>query len=220
MSGINVTTGAATCSIVAKSPPAVVVIYRDREPLPQYLFRDTGAYVSVRFDGEEFSLENNLAAKLIGEMLRKANQTTPPADLLAIGNRKPGIENNNLDESDRLKSLDEKLQEHGRDLRKLTEERDNPGHGESPRDNLQKEIDEESSKITALLEERRKVVGINGRPKKTNRPDVSIRNAKKRLCAEAKSHGGKRFAKHIEKYVTIGNQCVYSVPEGTPAWNF
>ena len=140
----------------------------------KYEFRNTGAVVSVRFEGEAFTLESNLlGTKYLAELLRQPHRAIPAKELrdaIAVlnGGRSDGLQF--VIEDEEQQNLKADLKRYGENLKELMAEREQHTQdgSECPPD-IAKGIDEESERIRQTRDRLNQITGLNGKQRKIAR---------------------------------------------------
>jgi hypothetical protein len=176
-------------------------------PTPRFLFRPAGSHCEVVFEGTDpFYVRNNLGARYLDYLLHHPNEVISAYDLeVSVQPEKAGARSRN--------SIQEKLdaetvKSYLRELNRLRGERE-----EAEERGERVEVDRLDAEIGAL-EEALEGGGVSGDAGERARCNVSKAVAALRRELASGGPAEREFYRHIEQFVSLGYECVYSQSEG------
>jgi hypothetical protein len=174
---------------------------------PRFSFRPAGSHCEVVFEGSDpFYVRNNLGARYLDYLLHHPNEVISAYDLeVLVQPEKAGARSRN--------SIQEKLdaetvKSYLRELNRLRGERE-----EAEECGERVEVDRLDAEI-GTLEEALEGGGVSGDASERARCNVSKAVAALRRELASGGPAEREFCRHIEQFVSLGYECVYSQSQG------
>ena len=173
----------------------------------RFVFRRAGSRWRVIFDGTlEFNLEDTLGARYLDYLLHHPNQVISAFDLeVAVRPEKAGARSRN---SIQRGAEAETARAYLRELTRLTAERE-----EASESGELAEVDRLDREIEAF-EEALRSSGLTGDTGERARSNVNKALAVVRRRLARGDRAEKAFGEHVERFVSVGYQCMYAQPGG------
>ena len=173
----------------------------------RFVFRKAGSRWRVVLDGgTEFFLDDTLGARYLGYLLHHPNQTISAFDLeVAIQPEKAGVRSKN---SIQKQADPETTRSYLRELTRLRSEREEAAEAGklAEADRLDEEIEALGSALRG---------GSNaGDTGERARSNVNKALAAVRRCLAKGDKAERDFGEHVERFVSVGYQCMYAQPPG------
>ena len=174
---------------------------------PAFLFRPAGSHCEVVFEGSDpFYVRNNLGARYLSYLLHHPNEVVSAYDLeVLVQPEKAGARSRDSIQ----KKLDaETVKSYLRELNRLRGERE-----EAEERGARVEVDRLDAEI-GTFEEALEGGEVSGDAGERARCNVSKAVAALRRELSSGGPAEREFCRHIEQFVSLGYECVYSQPEG------
>jgi hypothetical protein len=174
---------------------------------PRFVFRPAGSHCEVVFEGSDpFYVRNNLGAKYLNYLLHHPNEVVSAYDLeVSVQPEKAGARPRN---SIQQKLDAETVKSYLRELNRLRGERE-----EAEERGERVEVDRLDAEI-GTFEEALEGGGVSGDAGERARCNVSKALAALRRELASGSPAEREFCRHIEQFVSLGYECVYSQSAG------